>query len=201
MKHLKKYNESVKDFLKPKQNEEILKELDKLPIHDKMIKSCQFGFTSIVKDILDKKLIKNNSTNIYIHIAVDSNHLDIAKLLIDYGFKINMINARLISAIDNNNIELTQFLIDNGANVNHTNGGLIVRVINNNNIEMLKLLFDNGANIFKVDLEDWMIDLINGGKHNEILKLLITNIPSVRNNIDNIINKHQNIIKKFKSLL
>lgn len=53
MKHIKSFNESVKDVLKPKSNEDILDSIKNLPDYQKMIKACKHHMTWLVKKLID----------------------------------------------------------------------------------------------------------------------------------------------------
>ena len=56
MKYLKLYNESIKDLLKPKSEEEIKNSMldSKLSDQQKFLKACEYGFEWLVKDMIEK---------------------------------------------------------------------------------------------------------------------------------------------------
>ena len=54
MKHLKPYNEAIKDFLQPKSDDDILKSVENLPIKDRLIKGLIYGIKWLVEDSKNK---------------------------------------------------------------------------------------------------------------------------------------------------
>lgn len=56
MKHLKSYNESIKDYLKPKNKDEINNILKDLSPYKKFKKGCEYGLLDVIVDAL----IENN---------------------------------------------------------------------------------------------------------------------------------------------
>ena len=82
MKHLISYNESVKDFLKPKSEDDINKSLKNLSPYKKFKKGCEYGLLPIVI----QSLIENDEDDpdfiqTGIRIALQNNHTHIYKLL------------------------------------------------------------------------------------------------------------------------
>lgn len=95
MKHLKTYNESLRDKMKPKSDEEILKDLGKLTPKKLLFKSIEYNYLNGVKIALEK--------------GVDINAHD------EYGWDSLLIASR------NGYEEIVEFLLKNGANVNLKN--------------------------------------------------------------------------------
>jgi len=88
MKKLKYYNnfinEGLKDFLKPKSQENIEKSLQNsnLSNEQKFINGCKYGFIWLVQDILNKGVDPSIYNNIGILLACENGYIDIVKLLL-----------------------------------------------------------------------------------------------------------------------
>ena len=88
MKKLKYYNnfinEGLKNFLKPKSQENIEKSLQNsnLSNEQKFINGCKYGFIWLVQDILNKGVDPSIYNNIGILLACENGHIDIVKLLL-----------------------------------------------------------------------------------------------------------------------
>lgn len=52
MKHIKSFNESIKDVLKSKSKDDILKDIDKMNTKDKLKNACKYNIIWLVEDIL-----------------------------------------------------------------------------------------------------------------------------------------------------
>ena len=91
-----------------------------------------------------------DSTPLYY--AVDSNNMDLVKLLVEAGADVNAGSwPPLCRAVDKNNTAIAEYLIDHGANINvypvEGWGPLQETVHISNSIEMAKLLLAKGADI------------------------------------------------------
>jgi ankyrin repeat protein len=89
--------------------------------------ACYFGQHEVARYLILKgaevNMPSNNGFNVFpIHSAVASNHLDIAKLLIENGANVNVKQQAgvtpLHSAAQNGNIEMLILLLENSANLN-----------------------------------------------------------------------------------
>lgn len=88
-------------------------------------------------------------------ISIIKKHTDIAKLLINKGADINLVDydqlTPLCYAAERGDLCLVKQLIDKGANVNHQNDQgttpLLFAVLDKDSYETAKLLIDNGANV------------------------------------------------------
>jgi len=58
MKYIKSYNESIKDVLKPKQNDQIFSELKKLPKSEILYRSFDNDYLDGIKYVLEQELLK-----------------------------------------------------------------------------------------------------------------------------------------------
>lgn len=117
MKYLKQYsekcNESIRDFLKPKPIQDILSNIGNLSDEDKFSKSCEFGITPIVKDLIDNGFDPSYMKNYGLRIASNNGHLDIVKLLLNdkrvdpSAFN----NCALIWSISNGHLDVVKELL------------------------------------------------------------------------------------------
>ena len=86
MKYLNTYieqcNESIRDFLKPKSEQDILKSLENLSDEQKFKKSCRYGIISVVKNMISNGLDPSCWDNYGIRIASNNGHLDVVKVLL-----------------------------------------------------------------------------------------------------------------------
>ena len=91
-----------------------------------------------------------------LYYAVEENNLEIVKLLVEKGAKVEggldcYGRNPLYRSIENGNLEMAKFLIENGANLNlqATNSGNtpLHLAINRRSMEMIQLLLDNGADL------------------------------------------------------
>ena len=88
-----KFNESLKDYLKPKSEEEINKSIEivnknvkekDLPMAN-MITGCENGLISLVQNAIDNGVDIHFKDEIFLQMACYNNHIDIVKLLLDLG--------------------------------------------------------------------------------------------------------------------
>ena len=82
MKNLKKYNESIKDFLKPKSVEDIKKISDKLSLIENLQKGSEIGSLYMVKKAIDRGINPSMDDNRAIRMACKFGHYDIVKFLL-----------------------------------------------------------------------------------------------------------------------
>ena len=75
-------NEGVKDYLKPKSDEDLNKSLEKLTPEQKFFKGCEHGILSWVKDTIKDGVNPTCSENSGIVIASEEGHIDIVKYLL-----------------------------------------------------------------------------------------------------------------------
>lgn len=128
MKYLKTYNESLRDKMKPKSNEEILKELDGLSPIDLLFKSAENNYLNGVKKALEKGVdinvtydgVWNRSALI---IATIKGYKDIVEFLIKNGADVDNKKNKydwtaLMYASREGYKDIVELLLKNGADVN-----------------------------------------------------------------------------------
>jgi len=107
------------------------------------------------RDITTKEDEKN-SDDTPLYYAVDSNNMDLVRLLVEAGADVNAGSwPPLFGAVDKNNTAIAEYLIDHGANINlYPLGGslegwgpLQETAVISNSIEMAKLLIAKGGDI------------------------------------------------------
>ena len=150
MKYLKSYNESLRDKMKPKSDEEILKGLSNLTPNELLFKSTENNFLKGVKKAID--------------LGVDINIVD------KHGW-----TALMYTSV-NGDKKIAELLIQNGADINirnyNENVALIIATMNNQK-EIIKLLIQNGADInIKNRFGRTALDLAFYKKFNDIVELL-----------------------------
>jgi hypothetical protein len=151
MKYLKFFNESIRDLMTPKSEEEILKSLEKLS-PDK---------------ILD--------------VALKHNLPSVAKLAIDKAKEHHerIINAwHLKTALYHKQKEMVKLLVDKGVD-SINDKGIAKEIFNLGDIEIAKLLIEHGANANKVETSEFY-GMIRSGENVEIVKLLVDNSPIMK---------------------
>lgn len=112
MKYIKTY-ESVRDFLQPKSNEDILKGLSKLSDTNKLMKACEYNLVWLVKELLDKGVTPLNLWYCFF-LPVDKNYTEVVDLILKSGKvdpSINNNNA-IINACTNNHFKMFKILYD-----------------------------------------------------------------------------------------
>ena len=119
MKHLKTFNESIKDLLTPKPKEDILKDLNKLSQQE-----------------------KNNALSI----ASGAGYNEEVKYLIDAGADIHFHNDQPLRwASMNNQTEVVKILLDAGADVHNENDNALRLASFWGHTDVVKILIDYGA--------------------------------------------------------
>lgn len=165
-------NESLKDKLKGKSDEEVFNEIKKLSPYDMMVKSVYYNYLDGVKLALKKGADINIIRNNPLGQASFSDHIDIVKYLIKNGSNININNGyALYISSSNNYYNIVELLLKNGAHVNNKFYNPLMIASKNGNYEIVKLLLESGADPSVKIFEPLTLARENG--HVEIQKLLI----------------------------
>jgi len=175
MKHLKTYNESLKDLMKPKSEEDILKFTKNLKPFDKLLLGCSKGILLLVKQAIEEGQDINRSGSYPLELAVNYNHIDIIKYLIDngsyvydkfYDIAIDLGYNEVAELLKKHLDKEEKFIFENFENYKYD----VIRVHIENNEEFSKqfqeLCFkyhitwiDRSQNYFSISLGDYCIDI------------------------------------------
>lgn len=129
MKYLKTYNESLRDKMKPKSDEEILKELGNLSPDEMLLQSINYEYINGVKLAIEKGANINyqGDGEYYTPLmrAIRKVNKEIAELLLKNGADINKKNrygfTNLMVASRIGHKDIVELLIKAGANLNIKN--------------------------------------------------------------------------------
>ncbi|MGE3320572.1 MAG: ankyrin repeat domain-containing protein [Candidatus Berkiella sp.] len=148
-----------------------------------------FGFTPLALAISNghletaAELFKHQSTdleNFNIHMqlvsAVDSDRVDMAKLLIAHGAKPNLAPQALYRAVQNNQNKMCKVLLTHGADPNTTDDEPVLHVaVYNANKAICKMLLNSGADVNMTDqtFNDTALSKAAGNGHFEICTTLV----------------------------
>ncbi|MFH1718217.1 MAG: ankyrin repeat domain-containing protein [Planctomycetota bacterium] len=126
-------------------------------------------------DTSTKEEKENTADYTPLYCAVDSNNMDLVKLLVEADADVNAGSwPPLCQALYKGNTTIAKFLIDHGANVNYPEDWGPLHEASIYNIEMVKLLLARGANVNGGNgkHEPALYAAIRGG-HRDIVELLI----------------------------
>jgi hypothetical protein len=199
----KSMNESVRDAMKPKSDEDIKKSLQGLDPRQKMEKAIKHNMTWLAQEAIDdgidfeqktgggRNLLGSSVTD-----AMRSGSVEILKLLMDKGGEIDVPDYYLGEAINKDHLEMAKFLIANGADPYTEEESYIEMAVNHNDLEMLKLLLDNGVDEHFDD--DWFRDTVLDEQiDSEIIKYMMQKLSGAR---DQIIRMNRDYKKGVKIL-
>lgn len=123
-------------------------------IHDAVIDNDLIKTQNLIQADPSNMHLQDEKGNTPLHLAVEQNNIEIVKLLLGFGAKVNAQNKDIntplqISAVHNYK-EIAKYLIENGANVNNQNiakWSPLHDAASRNYYELMKLLIENGADI------------------------------------------------------
>jgi ankyrin repeat protein len=153
-----------------------------------------FGNYAVVKSIIQKKggdLSKSKERPL--NMAVMMGHLDVVKLLIEHGAKVNQTSnysTPLSMAVRSNYKEIAEYLLENGASVNPIDNSCesaLEVACGRNDLEMVKQLVERGADVnFVTHSQISPARTASGLGYLEILKYLHSHGASI-NSLDEVI--------------
>jgi len=111
MKHLKPYNESIRDKMTPKSPEDIKRDLMKLSPEDKMLKGTQHN----ILDLIEMGVEEGGDMEIALRWACRKGNVEMVKNLLDNGVDPNTYLA-LGEAVSWGHIDIVRILLEAGAN-------------------------------------------------------------------------------------
>ena len=141
-------------------HELILNGCDDNPACSKLIEALIKSNPWILKEVRDD----GDQKSTLLHLAVQTNQLNMAKCLLNNGAPIDLLDSygwtSLIEAVIDQKIEMAKLLLQHGANVNinpenHAESVPLFIAIRKNNLTMAKLLLEHGADIdMQVDTDE-----------------------------------------------
>jgi ankyrin repeat protein len=142
MKTYNQFNESVRDLMKPKSEEEILKSLSELSPIQKLKKGIDNNYISIFKKGIEEgaNLKRANSYYDLLYGAVVHNQIEIAKLILENGIKFKDSDNLLSWAARDGNIDMVKLLLKYGANPNYADKFAMRLAADNDHFDIVKLL-------------------------------------------------------------
>jgi len=170
-----KNQKEIKKLLTDKKKEILL---GKENFNDILKHACKVGDYNLAKSAINNGANIEHKQGIYLlYDAIDSNSIEIIKMLLDLGVKTdsqNIYPTPIGKAIkDNNNVEVVKLLVEYGARIEFSNWGLLKDII------------------------DW---IKKGGK-DEMIKYLMTKNDVVKEKIQEHINELQEETKLFQKYL
>ena len=159
LKYLKSYNESLRDKMKPKSDEEILKDLGKLSPEEMLLTSIKNNYVNGVKKALErgvninKKNERDYNRTALLYASIYG-YKNIVEILLKNGADINIQDVNgwtaLIFASNHGHKDIVEILLKNGADVNKKifNGETALMSASNKGYkEIVELLLKHGADI------------------------------------------------------
>ena len=194
-------NESVRNLMKGKSDDEI-KEISKiLSPHKKMLYAINNDILWLAEEaIKDGSLIEYLSS--YMERTIVFDNIDILKILVNNGVEIN--SNHLYTAVFNNNIEMVKYLVENGRDLDlndeHSYEHIFMNLIDNNNIEMVKIILDSKCGVY---IEDKWLDkfIENPYERIEIFNMLLKSFPEIKERIKILYHKHKKIINQLNKYI
>jgi ankyrin repeat protein len=148
------YNESMKDKLKGKSEEDIYNSIDKLSSQDKLEKACQYGIMSLVKQTLDDGADPSDNYNTPIIFASVHGHSEIVKkLLRDERVDPSDVNDWAIRySSENGHLDVVKELMkDKRVNPSDNNNQAIYRASENGHLDVVKELLKDERVVDNLD--------------------------------------------------
>lgn len=143
-------NESVRDRMTPKSDEEILDVLSQIPIYDRIVKECELGLLDLVKKDVEsgEEVGLNRFVNRPINAAVNAGHYDVVEYLISMGSDVHRDEDHLLrQACHYGYTDIVRLLLDNGADIHSIRDYSLQTASQNGHIDTVKFLVDRGATI------------------------------------------------------
>jgi len=190
-------NESIRDLMQPKSEEEILKSIDNLSPEELLKKSCSIGYLNGIKLALEKGVDPSVNNNYAIEIAAINGHTEIVKLLLtdERVDPSDENNFAIIYASENGHTEIVKLLLnDKRVDPSANNNYAIIYASENGHIDIVRLLLTDE----RVDSSAYDNSAIRYASENgyiDIVKLLLQD-KRVRDKLtDEEIEKYENQIK------
>ena len=119
----KTINESIRDMMKPKTEEELLQSSDKLTKYDLLEMACLTGYESLLLRAIERGVNIRLDEDRPIRIACSKGHLNIVKILIDKGANVSTMNEYPIrTAAYHKHKDIVEYLLAHGVNIDNAIG-------------------------------------------------------------------------------
>lgn len=125
---------------------------------------------------ITKCLINNGSliTSDIFRYAIQSNNLEIVRILDDYFGCELYYNAGIRESTKNNNYEITKYLLETGADIHYFCEIALSNAINNKNEKLISYLLENGADpnrlVYKFE-KDKLFNILRNSKIKKIIDI------------------------------
>jgi ankyrin repeat protein len=190
------YNESLRDKLKGKSKEDIMKSLKDIPLREQFYKSCEFGLADVVKELLPQvKIPIWDETGI--ELASKNGHLDVVKELLNYGIEpVAYHNSPLRNAAEGGHLEIVKLLLKyDEVDPSDYNNGAIKEASEGGYLEIVKLLLNDSR--FNFTIENYN-DTIKYTTDKNIIELFKKHKPTILNKIKRTIKLNESLRDKLK---
>jgi len=192
-------NESIKNLLKPKSKEDIIKDAGNMDPNKLLIRSSEKGFIKGIKLALEKGADVHTNNDIPLVYASHYGHTEAVKVLLDNGADVHTHNnTALRYASSAGHTEVVKLLLDHGADVHARNNEALRWASKYGHTEVVKLLLDHGADVHAKD--DYALKFAEKEGHTEVVKLLKKYMSSSKLNevyydpyFEDYIDVHKNI--------
>ena len=180
MKRLKSYNESIRDKMTPRSEQEVEDAIGDCAPNAKLEAAVSNGVLFVVKKAIEEGADIKKIDDNFFNKACQQGYTDVIKFLIDNGFYFHYHQEfALRSSVWSNRIDVVRLLLEEGADVhaddeNALGAALENYMIQDTSIDMIKLLLDYGATPKKRDYNfarSWKTDKEKGYKTDEVLNM------------------------------
>lgn len=196
-------NESVRDKMTPKSEDDIIKALQGLDQYQRMYKAIEHGILSLVEQIIENGIdLKKNvgggtpAGDSFVDNAVQYGKLDILKYLLDNGCDLdNSEDHQLGISIEKGYYDIAKFLVNEyGASVDDGEGDVYLQMaVEHNNLDLVKLVIDMDCHYFE---KDWFNDIILIDETNsEIIKYMMEKISGTKEFVEQMYNDYKEGVK------
>ena len=156
LKKYNQFNESVRDKMTPKSEEEIIAAVGNLSPVKKLLKGLELGYPWLVKQGIDdamehRERIVNES---HLAKAILNGDMNVIRMMVEAG--IQGINSQYIvrCLCDKGNVEMTKYLLANGINAEKTGAAYFYRLIKKANNPTIVKMFLEVSPTLKKKLEN-----------------------------------------------
>ena len=130
-----------------------------------LLKAIRLGEIEHVRSLIDKKVdlsVRDNRDKTPLMVAAYNNKLQIAKLLIENGAKLEEIDEKgyrrtaLLFAASRRHIDIIKLLSEKGADLNAADKlGITAMMLAAKNVDIVSFLLDKGGNFKAKDVDGW----------------------------------------------